>query len=417
MNNAAQMRGWWGLRATSGMIGCAMIAFAAGLTGVSVERASASFSAPSIAASCFSEPDARFEIESLLRDMAATCLAGDGDGYMQYISQRDEEFVAEQRYFANELKKKPPVSCAMTVVGELKDVPPGKGEEGAKSGQLKIEWMLSKEVDPKQRERSISFDALFVKADGVWKYAGETWEVHEAGGVKVLHDPGLEELAARAAASFNEVRAHVEEGFMLTETEQPKRTQQIKLYGTMKHLQASIALSYVDALSGWNEPGEPIKILTNPRSGPNQLRPLLAHEYGHVTTFLLGDQSNKMPWWILEGVAELAAEKWGRKPDGMVKAWAAAGKLAPWEEITDFETVKPQWRGHVYTQGHHMMAFITAGWGREGRVKWMTAMAKGGTIEEATQQVMGMSFKKLDEQWRASIKPEGVKEESGGEGK
>jgi len=333
----------------------------------------------------------------MLRDMAASCIAGDGAAYLRHVASGDQEFRNEQKYFANDLTKKHAAECAFTLA-DLRE------SEASATGELTIEWTM-----PEGRGRKVSFDARFLKEDGQWKFAGETWAMHEAPGVMVLHDPGLDELAERVVTAFGDVRAHVEDGFSLADKELPKKTQKIKLYGTMKHLQASISLSYVDGLSGWNEPGESIKILSSPRTGVNQLRPLLAHEYGHVATFELGAQSNSMPWWVLEGVAELSSEKWARKPDGLVKAWAEKGRLAPWEEITDFETVKGKWRGHVYTQGHHMLGFISDKWEREGRVAWLSAMALGQTIDEASKSALGVSFAQLDAQWRASLpaqKPE-----------
>ena len=345
-----------------------------------------------IAAPC-QAADTRVEIESMLRDMAAACIAGDSAGYMKHVSEADPEFFHEQKYFANDLIKKPAKECAFTI-GELKE------QEGVALAPFTMEWAM-----PTGKPRTLTFDAKFVRAEEGWRYAGETWERHEAPGVLVLHDPGLSELADRVVTAFGEVRSHVQDGFNLGDKALASRTQKIKLYGTMKHLQASICLSYSDGLAGWNEPGESIKILTNARSSIGALRPLLAHEFGHVATFELGPTSNKMPWWILEGVAELSAEQWGRKPDGMVKAWAQAGRIAKWDDLADFETVEGKWRGHVYTQGHHMLGFISDQFGRDGRVAWMTAMSNGKTLDEASQEAFKLSFAQLDERWRASLPP------------
>jgi hypothetical protein len=130
---------------------------------------------------------------------------------------------------------------------------------------------------------------------------------------------------------------------------------------------------------------------------------LVAHEFGHVATFELGAHANKMPWWVLEGVAELSAEQWGRKPQNAVKAWAKAGRLAPWDGLADFETVEAKWRGHVYTQGHHMLGYVSERFGRDGRVAWLTAMAAGKSIDEASREAFSLSFPDLDAAWRATL--------------
>jgi hypothetical protein len=336
--------------------------------------------------------DTRFEIEQALREMSAACVAGDSDGYLAHVASADHEFLNEQKYFAKDLKKKPAKECSFTI-GELKEI----GSDEAR-GPLTIEWTM-----PNAKARSISFDVSFVHDDGQWKYAGEVWERDESPGVIVMHDPGLSELAVRVVQAFNEIRPHVEEGFQLADKPLAKKTQKVKLYGTMKHLQASICLSYSDGLSGWNEPGESVKILTRATTGVSALRPLLAHEYGHVATFELGPKASSMPWWILEGVAELSAEEWGRKPDGVVKVWAENGRLAKWDDLADFETVEGKWRGHVYTQGHHMLGYISEKFGREMRVKWLTALAEGKSLDDASLEAMNLNFGELDAQWRASL--------------
>ncbi len=339
----------------------------------------------------------------MLREMASSCMAGDEPGYMRYVCRVDPEFVAEQRYLARDMAKKPAENCALTI-GELTE----RGDEA--TAELTLTWNM-----PKAKSRTVTYDARFARSaidpaagDSGWRYAGETWATHADTQIRVLvmydpHKDGLNELATRVVDAFGQVRGHVEDGFMLADKQLPQRTQKIKLYGTMKHLQASICLSYVDGLSGWNEPGESIKLLTGPRTGLPALRSLLAHEYGHVATFELGPTSNTMPWWILEGAAELAAEKWGRKPDGVVKAWAVADRLAPWEEITNFETVKSKWRGHVYSQGHHLVGYISETFGREARVQWLTAMSNGKTLDQATIEAMGVTFVQLSDRWRATL--------------
>lgn len=340
---------------------------------------------------CAADPAAKFQIDGVLRQMAAACVSGETDAYLAHVSAMDHEFYNEQKYFANDLSKKPAKECTFT----LAEIEMG---DGSAQGSLTLDWQM-----PERKPRSLTFNARFIQVDGAWKYAGEVWEKHEAAGALILCAPDLDELAERVVKAFGEVRAHVEEGFMLADQALPKRTQKIKLYGSMKHLQASICLSYADGLSGWNEPGESIKLLCGKNTQLGALRTLVAHEYGHVATFELGPDSNKMPWWILEGVAELSSEEWGGKADGLVKAWAAAGRLAPWVALADFENIENQWRMHVYKQGHHMLGYISEKYGREKRVRWMTLMSSGMPLDQATQQALGISFDQLDRDWRATL--------------
>jgi hypothetical protein len=107
---------------------------------------------------------------------------------------------------------------------------------------------------------------------------------------------------------------------------------------------------------------------------------------------------------VLEGVADLSAETdGGKSASHMVERWAKNGQLAAWEDLSDFHNFKEELMGHVYVQGHHMLGYISDRWGRAGRLNWLTAMAQGKTIDEATQEAFGMSFAKLDQEWRASL--------------
>jgi hypothetical protein len=181
--------------------------------------------------------------------------------------------------------------------------------------------------------------------------------------------------------------------------------QEVKIYRSMRHLQESIYLSYTDPLGGWNEPGESIKILAGASEGRDQ-SPVLSHEYGHVCTFEFGPKTSDMPWWVLEGVAELSAEFYtddAESVDFLCRSWAKRGHLAPWDDMADFRKTEKKWMTHVYKQGHHMLGYISEKWGRAGRNSWLRAMANGKTIDEATKEVMGMPFSDLDAQWRASL--------------
>lgn len=350
------------------------------------------------------DPAVMAEVNVTMRAMEAAMVAADTKAFLDLVIQTDSEFLHEQTYFAKDLAKKKPETVALTleqpVVGD-----------GAVEGKLTWAWTMAAEGS---KPRKVSFRAKFVQVSDQWRYAGETWERHEAPGVIVYHDPGLGELAERTVTAFTAVRAKVEEGFELTDAALPKRTQKIKMYGSMRHLQQSICLSYTDGLGGWNEPNESIKLLANKSTTVDALKSLLAHEYGHVATFELGPKSNEMPWWVLEGVAELSAEVVanGGSPDRTVLRWAKTDKLVDFPLLADFDNCKPEHMGHVYTQGHGMMNYISQRWGRSGRNAWMRAMSSGRSIDDASRQVFQMDFAQLDREWRESLEKENARRDA-----
>ncbi len=340
----------------------------------------------------------RGEIQSLLDEMTRVVLATDVEAYMKLIDTSDLCFTNEQKYWAKDLKLFPPAEFTLKLGDEL------KASEGGVEGELAMTWAVKEKDGTPRKPRDIKYNVRFVNKDGHWLYAGEVWR--ELAGDNVLvkyEDDSLAELAKGIAQVFPAIRARVEEGFMI----KVPRVQQVKLYTSMKHLQVGICLSYKDGLGGWNEPGESIRQLVRRNQTGEGSRHVLAHEFGHVCTFELGAKSNEMPWWVLEGVAELSAEYLSdtavQRNQREVESLARKGKLPAWKELATWGEVSDSNYGKVYTLGYNMVGYISDQYGRERRVKWLKAMALGATIEAATISELGLSFDELNAKWRATL--------------
>lgn len=341
--------------------------------------------------------EARTGIVSLLDAMSQRVVAGDQAGYLALIDPHDEAFATEQLNWAKDIAQRTPESFAMTLDDDESLI--AAEESDAVRAAVRVRWSM-----PAGSARSVVFPGLFTPADAGYRYAGRAWETLDGPGVRVLYEPTLKPVAEKIVSVMPGVEAHVLEGFGLDAD--PQRVQEVKLYRSMRELQYSIYPSYVDPLSGWNEPGEAIKVLARPSQRTNELRILLAHEYGHVASFMLGEQITDAPWWVLEGVAELSAERYsrsGRRVQRAMQSLARSGALADWDDLSDFRTVKPEHMGLVYLQGHAMVGFVSDTYGRAGRNAWLAAMARGDSLDEATRRALGVSFEQLDRQWRDSI--------------
>ena len=359
--------------------------------------------------------------DALADAMEAAIKAGDAEGYLRLVDLRDPVFAMEQRNWAKDLKEKPPSAIEVTLAAPKfeavqearRELAVQDHEAAATAPDSMVRHITFAWTQPADNagnaefQRTVSFDARFNRIEGVWKFAGEDWLKVETDHAIVLHDPGLEEVASNAAGAFEKIQTRVLEGFELESAPIATRKQVIKIYKEMKHLQQSIYLSYPFPLGGWNEPGEAIKILAGRKSGEAALKGLLAHEFGHVCTFELGPKANEMPWWILEGVAELSISPFDRhiinRGQKTVRRWNENGSLQAWADLTDFRTVPANLHGYVYTQGMHMVWYVSDRFGRDGRLKWMRAMAGGKTLDEATRAELGMPFEQLDKEWRASL--------------
>ncbi|MBC7834995.1 MAG: hypothetical protein H7Y88_07825 [Phycisphaerales bacterium] len=394
-------------------------------------------------------------VESVLVAMEKAVLAGDIEGYLTRVVPAaphaasgwvgDPVFRKEQENWAADFKLHAPAEFDLKlepVEGAAVETEPVQGAGAAAEAEkeeevpgevdpartarardehrckLTITWRMKPGEDGAARkERRVSYPAVFVKIGEAWLFAGEDWKVVSGPAYSEQSGPGVvkylgdaRDIAERVAEVLPEIRRHVDAGFENV----PSITQEVKIYPRMGHLQESIYLSYTDPLSGWNEPGEAIKILGGNRMMSDGLRPLLAHEYGHVATFQYGEHATNMPWWLVEGVAELSSEgvspMLAKHTDEVVKAWARSGELAPWDELTDFRTCKPRWHGHVYRQGHHMVAYVSDAYGRGGRNAWLRSMAVGKSIDEASREALGASFEELSLRWRATLPQQGVPE-------
>lgn len=383
----------------------------------------------------------RAGVEFTLAGMEQAVLAGDKAAYLLHVSRADPVFLKEQENWAADLEKHRPSAFDLRIhepdpaaavdadEGETQ-TPIFDAEIGLARFEMEMSWtMPGLGRDGADLERSVSFPVVFRRADdGRWVFEGEDWRVKESRGrpahqpdegkpptsdapSRVRYYPGFEEVAERIISVMPRIRTHVDAAF-----ENPlTHTQEVKIYPTMRHLQASIYLSYVDGLSGWNEPGESIKLLASPRAKKSELRALLAHEYGHVATFELGPHATDIAWWILEGVSEQCAEAFVRNArdaapgaDAVeaVERWARSGRLAPWDRITDFRATPPEFSAHVYKQGQHMLRYISARFGLTARNAWLRAMARGRSLDEATREALGLPFADLDRDWRATLPPE-----------
>ncbi len=334
--------------------------------------------------------------------MARAVLAADGDGYLRLVASGDAAFTTEQRNWARDLARQRPVELAIAL-GRV------RVEGAAATAALTMTWRMPRAKKP----RKVAWPARFVRAegDGGWLYAGEDWEAVRSGDVVVRYLRGFEATAKLAAALLPAIRQRVHlELAIAPASGLAGRVQEVKLYPTMAHLQASIYPSYAAPLAGWNEPGESIKLLATRRPDAGELAAVLAHEYTHVATFELGPSANDMPWWILEGVAEaVSAEARGTTPaprteiDGRMRARARAGGLVDFDKLADFFGEAQKHVGAVYEQGHSMLAFVTAHHGRAGRRAWLEKMATGASLSAATREALGTSFEELDRSWRASL--------------
>ena len=208
-------------------------------------------------------------IERVFSQMEQAVMAGDQQGYLALLDQTDPVFVQEHKNWAKDLERGLPLAFDMALVSEptvLADR--GTGDEVRAMVEMRY-TPCSSQVEGNHEPRVIRYRARFVPAaggDGAMDaaepgglsllYAGEAWEVLEHGTTRVMFAPKWRDLASIVVEALPPIRAHVD---AQTQSDNSQHIQVVKIYGDMQHLQASIYLSSVQGLSGWNEPREAIK--------------------------------------------------------------------------------------------------------------------------------------------------------------
>lgn len=334
-------------------------------------------------------------VQQVVVAMEKAVQAADVDGYLQHVAQADPFFRQEQQCWAQDLKKVKPESF---VIRWEKAQVAADGQRV--TGEMTWQWRIPNA----KNDRKLTFPSQFVREGEQWKFAGEVWLRVDCAGCQVLFlDEKLRAEAQSIAEIFPEIRRQVFADLAEQEPEQ----MQVKLYPRMLHLQASIFLSYVDGIAGWNEPGESIKLLSMRQGGASKtLRATLAHELGHAATWQMGPKAKSIPWWVQEGVAEQVAEFYSNKrrtSANTVAALLKSKQLCTWEKIHDFSPDTLRLSLQVYNQGHHMCAWLTDRFGKPKRNEWLRALANGETLEQASQKVFGTPFSTLAEEWQKAI--------------
>ena len=229
----------------------------------------------------------------------------DVGAYMLQVDVSEPTFLIEQRAWITDAIDHGYENLGYSFLGGMGASQRSKSEIWAMVG---IRW--SEEFDGKPWDRV--YLARFVSANAgtdVWTFAGPAWShdlVDGRSDIRVLAGEHQLELVERVLNLAPEIVRRTER-VMEQELDQQLV---VKIYNKMNELQASISPAYKNPLTGWNEPGESIKILSMDSISDSRLSSLLAHEIGHAVSFEYGPEINNAPWWSLEGIAELVADEY-----------------------------------------------------------------------------------------------------------
>ncbi|KEF33616.1 hypothetical protein RDMS_11595 [Deinococcus sp. RL] len=332
--------------------------------------------------------------QELAGALQAAARAGDAAAYRSLLAPSGT-FAAEGAGFAADLARRPP----RDVTYAFRDV----REEGAgAAGTLDLVWTrVPGEV------RRVSLPVRLVRVGEVWRYAGEalTPVPTETGTLLALSVPGLAQEAAFLAPLLPRAAREVERVLGLP----VPGGAVVKVYPDAERLSATVYPS-LQPVSGWNEPGEAIKLVL-PGGPPAQAEAtalrVLAHEFTHLAVGVAagpgGDK--RIPWWLHEGLANFAAraffsESSWRAGQDRANAYARAGWV-PLAELADFPAVPEARWDHAYRQGLGVVEFLAGQAGAGAPWRLAQAFARTGDRDRAAREVGFASFAALEREARA----------------
>lgn len=341
----------------------------------------------------------------------------DSGGYMAQINPSDPVLMTEHRAWFADLSFSP-VNDLQVALNQ--DEPIMLEDDGAVVAPITFTWQVPSEDKPRSYDLPARFEPIGSR-DGQWHFAGRAWEVAltDTPGVRIYCDEIHQGLAQLALQRVPEIRDRIAQDMGIDPAAGGIHEVVVKIYPKMSELQASIYPSYIAGISGWNEPGESIKILGRDNMEQDRLDPLLAHEIGHAVSFEYGPVINFAPWWSLEGVAEVAAglfrDSWERKNTRITKL-AQKDDLRDWDILADFKGEAVNHAMHVYLQGWSMIDYIDRTFGKDQRNAWFTRLGHGDTLDQATRAALSIAFNELDAQWRSSLLDQSPIEDEGTSG-
>jgi hypothetical protein len=343
-------------------------------------------------------------VQAVVGAMQSAIERDDVGAYMAQINPSDSVLITEHRAWFADLDVSPVNDL---FIGLSPDEPVVLEDDGSAIAQLSITWQVPGEQESRRYDMPARFEPIG-SPNGQWHFAGRAWDIAmtDTPGVRIYCDEAHEPIAQLARERVPVLRDRIAEDMGIDPKLGDLHEVVVKIYPRMRELQASIYPSYTAGISGWNEPGESIKILGRDEMKQDRLDPLLAHELGHAVSFEYGPEINFAPWWSLEGVAEVAAglfrDSWESKNRRIAKL-AQRDDLRDWDLLADFKGEAVNHAMHVYLQGWSMVDFIDRSFGKDARNAWFIRLGHGDTLNQASRSALGIGFDQLDARWRDEL--------------
>ncbi len=347
-------------------------------------------------------PEAKIVNEVIAAKLAAM-EANDLEGYLALIAESDPEYYTEQRNWF--LNYQDAVTSDFSIeVREAKRV-----DDSTIVATLRQHYLYG----PQKEDRSVSYEAKFVRTPDGWKDADLNFEALETAHFIIKYPRKAEGEARSVSEAAETAYASVTEGLGVEAQSKTK----IKLYTDRELIRETSDIRVAFLFSGWGEAGESIKMYAY-REGSGES--LIAHELVHKITLEITDSQTG---WLAEG---LACYFGGMPFDGgnpVELGWSTAEELSQpisWLDEKNLLLISDEkTRGLYYDMSAMAVEFIAETYGVDKLKAVLSELSKyppaeGGydpamepefqqRLYQAFETVLGVNKEEFNQQWLAWI--------------
>ena len=216
--------------------------------------------------------------------------------------------------------------------------------------------------------------------------------------IEVIYDPPLNSAAREIIRIYPEIRLQLEELFNWGLGIRP----QVLLVGDNRSFERISGSSLVVAFA---VPEKNLIVIDYSRMNvhPFTLSITLKHELCHLLLHQHISRKN-LPKWLDEGICQWASDGIGElfvSPNlNGLDAAIMSGRIIPFKKLTEYFPRDKAALMLAYEQSKSLIGYIERQYGNRAILHLLARLKNGATVEEAVQESFGISFERLELQWR-----------------
>ena len=227
------------------------------------------------------------------------------------------------------------------------------------------------------------------------------WRTLESAGVRVHWYNGDDQFGI---AALNAAQAGLQSirGFFAPDLTKPV---DVFIYASESDLRGTLYNTEKWVVGHSDSPAGVVTVLVEP--GPEQgiiLEQRIPHELMHVLFYRqVGAGYEKVPAWLREGISMLAEVYPNPDYDNVLKDAAARDALIPMQDLCASFSPNLDSAFLAYAQSRSFTNYLRGQYGADGLLTLAKTYADGVDCDRGPERAFGVSFAKLETDWRASI--------------